>query len=139
MKRPYDAMAVLRMSLENVARDFHMHIIAQHEEIQKYVEENLQGAVDRYIDEEMPKLVNSMLVEACREVLRRKIQGYNGDDAKIRQQIEEAAEKSLRKYLAEEADEIADLAMYGHKDALRDKTLKAKIWQVLRALVSGSD
>lgn len=61
---PKDEMPYLRMSLEKVSRDFHMHVAQHHEEIQKYITENLDRVIVDFIAKEFPALVKEIVHSA---------------------------------------------------------------------------
>lgn len=120
-------LPILSMRLENVARDFHMRIIENHNEVQKYIEENLPKMLAEFIEKELPKLTSEMIKSACRDATYKKMRHDS-----MQEQIEQAVAKAIDNAAQEIINE--ELEDYEIQEDFRDK-IKAskffKFWELM--------
>lgn len=89
-------LPILKMSLERVARDFHLHVVQNHTEIQRWIEENLDNTVQAFIANEMSKLIHGIVTDACRSAISAKMR-----ERDIQEQIEKAVEDGVKRAVTE--------------------------------------
>ena len=85
---------VLRMSLERVSRDFHLHIATHHKEVQEFVEANLDKAIDEFLAKEATAIIDSIIRDAFKKAVQDKLHSYN-----ITQRVSSIMESAVNKYI----------------------------------------
>ncbi len=133
MSRDYNNMPVLRMSLENVAKDFHLRVIESHNEIQKFIEDNLDKTIENFINTEFPKLLHSLITEAFRNVVFEKFK----NDKDIKELIEKAVDDSLKKAVSEAIKEhLTDDILWAtdKTQKIRDIMEGTRAWEIISKL-----
>jgi len=99
-------LPILRMSLENVARDFHMRIVETHQEIQGFIEANLDNMVTEFVANELPRLTKDIISQACRNAITDRLRSKDIKEA-ISVTVEAGLEKAVHQALRDTAtDEI---------------------------------
>lgn len=129
---PYDPLPVLRISLENVARDFHYNVMATHTEISEYIEKEIPNAIKEFTEKELNRTIRDIV----RQNINSYISRYLGEE-KMRQTLLKHLDESIDKVVSEVIkEEVAFKMIVAENKKQRSKEILrgTRAWKALQLL-----